>query len=78
MKRILISILTTLVLVGLTACSATPTENPTITGELMGFQNGILQSKLQRLDSPSTKTTDSAGSQTRCGLRNPWVPVLRI
>jgi len=58
MKRIFISILMTLVLVGLTACSAAPTDTPTITGELMGFQNGILQSELQRLDSPSTKTTD--------------------
>ncbi|MFC1847131.1 serpin family protein, partial [Chloroflexota bacterium] len=48
----------TLVLLGLTACSATPTGTPTITGELMGFQNGVLQSGLERLDSPYVKTTD--------------------
>ncbi|MFH1663143.1 MAG: serpin family protein [Chloroflexota bacterium] len=59
MKKVLISILMTLVLVGLTACSAVaPTDIPTITGELMGFQNGVLQSELQRLDSPYVKTTD--------------------
>ncbi len=58
MKRILISMMMTLVLVGLTACSAAPAETPTITGKLMGFQNGILQSELERLDSPYVKTTD--------------------